>query len=67
MEVVYLQSRVFSADEILRRAESDIKESRDLVNHLMDVGYIRKPPIEILYGALERAIAQVAPASFQKV
>jgi malate dehydrogenase (oxaloacetate-decarboxylating) len=52
-----------TADEILKRAESDIKESRGLVNHLMESGYIRKPPMDLIFGALERAVAQVKAAS----
>jgi malate dehydrogenase (oxaloacetate-decarboxylating) len=50
-----------SAEEVFRRAEHDIKESRDLVQHLMDIDFIKKPPMELLEGALQRAIAQVAP------
>jgi malate dehydrogenase (oxaloacetate-decarboxylating) len=48
-----------SAEDVFKRAESDIKEARNLVDHLMEVGFIRKPPMELLYGALERAVAQV--------
>jgi malate dehydrogenase (oxaloacetate-decarboxylating) len=51
-----------SAEEIFKRAETDIRESRGLVNHLMEAGYIKKPPMDLLEGALERAIAQVKAA-----
>jgi malate dehydrogenase (oxaloacetate-decarboxylating) len=48
-------------EEVFAIAERDIRESRSLVDHLMEVGYIKKPPMELIEGALERAVAQVAP------
>jgi malate dehydrogenase (oxaloacetate-decarboxylating) len=48
-----------TAEEAFKKAETDIKESRDLVNHLMDEGYIKKPPMSMLENALQRAIDQV--------
>lgn len=48
-----------TAKDAFKKAEADIKESRALVNHLMDEGYIKKPPQKMLDGALKRAIDQV--------
>jgi malate dehydrogenase (oxaloacetate-decarboxylating) len=53
----------FSAVEIYKKAEHDIKEARDLVTHLMEAGYIKKPPLDIIQASLKRAIAQVAPSA----
>jgi malate dehydrogenase (oxaloacetate-decarboxylating) len=47
------------ADEIFEKAAKDIKEARDLTEHLMEKGFIKKPPQSILENALNRAIAQV--------
>jgi malate dehydrogenase (oxaloacetate-decarboxylating) len=52
-----------TAEEVFRRAEQDIRESRNLVQHLMDAQIIKKPPVELIEGALQRALAQVAPAA----
>jgi malate dehydrogenase (oxaloacetate-decarboxylating) len=56
---------IMTAEEILQRAEKDIKESRGLVQHLMDHGIIHKPPMDLIQGALDRAIAQVAPKKME--
>ncbi|MBN2439287.1 MAG: NADP-dependent malic enzyme [Deltaproteobacteria bacterium] len=48
-----------TAKEAFKKAEKDIKESRDMIQHLMKEGYIRKPPIGMLRNALKRAIEQV--------
>ncbi len=45
--------------EAFRQAEKDIKEARALVNHLMEEGFIKKPPLKMLQDALQRAIDQV--------
>jgi malate dehydrogenase (oxaloacetate-decarboxylating) len=47
-----------TAKEAFKKAEADIKESRALVNHLMDKKYIKKPPMKMLEKALKRAIDQ---------
>ena len=52
-----------TAVEIFKKAEHDIKESRDLVSHLMEVGFIKKPPLDIIQASLQKAIAQIAPAA----
>jgi len=48
-----------SAEEAYRKAENDIKGARELVHHLMEAGYIKKPPMSILENALNRAIEMV--------
>jgi hypothetical protein len=48
-----------TAGEAFKKAEADIKEARALVNHLMDAGFIKKPPMSMLENALKRAIDQV--------
>ena len=48
-----------TAEEAFKKAETDIKESRALVDHLMEADYIKKPPISLLEGALQRAVDQV--------
>ena len=48
-----------TAGEAFKKAETDIKEARALVNHLMDAGFIKKPPMSMLENALKRAIDQV--------
>ena len=47
------------AEEIFVRAEKDIKESRDLVHHLIEENFIKKPSTEMLDNALKRAINQI--------
>ena len=47
------------AEEVFEKAQADIRESRELVNQLMDDGYIKKPPREMLGNALRRAVEQV--------
>ena len=48
-----------SRDEVLRIAEKDITESRNLINHLMAEGFIKEPPMEMLEKALEMSIAAI--------
>ncbi len=48
-----------TAKEAFKKAEKDIKEARALVEHLMETGYIKKPPMSMLNNALKRAIDQV--------
>jgi malate dehydrogenase (oxaloacetate-decarboxylating) len=48
-----------TAGEAFKKAETDIKEARALVNHLMEAGFIKKPPMSMLENALKRAIDQV--------
>jgi malate dehydrogenase (oxaloacetate-decarboxylating) len=49
----------FTEDEIFKQAEKDIKESRGLVDHLMEEEFIKKPSTQMLDAALKRAIDQV--------
>ena len=46
-------------EEVFARAEADIRESRALIDHLMEDDYIKRPPISLLENALKRAIDQV--------
>jgi len=48
-----------TAEEVFKKAEDDIKESRSLIDHLMENEYIKKPPIAMLQDALKKAIDQV--------
>jgi malate dehydrogenase (oxaloacetate-decarboxylating) len=48
-----------SRDEVFRIAEKDIRESRELVQHLMKEGFIKEPPIEMLQQALDKTIEAV--------
>jgi malate dehydrogenase (oxaloacetate-decarboxylating) len=48
-----------TAKEAFKQAGDDIKESRKLIKHLMEEGFIRKPPLSMLRNALKRAIEQV--------
>lgn len=48
-----------SGEDAYKKAKEDIAEARALVDHLMEAGYIKKPPMSILEGALKRAIDQV--------
>ncbi|HPC84501.1 MAG TPA: NADP-dependent malic enzyme [Thermoanaerobaculaceae bacterium] len=46
-----------SREEVYRIAERDIQEAQRLHRHLMDSGFIKEPPAELLEEALRRAIA----------
>ncbi|MFC1771584.1 NADP-dependent malic enzyme [Candidatus Margulisiibacteriota bacterium] len=48
-----------TSEEAYAQAEADIKESRGLVDHLMEQGLIKKPPISLLENALERVVRQI--------
>jgi len=47
-------------EEAFKMAETDIKYSRDLTKSLVDNGFIKDPPQEMLQNALEWAVAQVS-------
>ena len=51
--------RIMPAEEIFAIADSSIKESRALIDHLMEERFIKEPPKEILTTALARAIEAV--------
>ncbi len=48
-----------SSEEVYKKAEEDIKESRALVSHLMESGYIKKPPMEILERVLKKVVEKI--------
>jgi malate dehydrogenase (oxaloacetate-decarboxylating) len=48
--------RKLSRDEVLCIAEEEIMESRNLIHHLMNEGFIKEPPIELLEQALKTAV-----------
>lgn len=48
-----------TADEAYKRASLDIKESRDLVNHMMEHNLIKKPPMSTLENVLKKTIDQI--------
>ena len=49
-----------SEQEIYQRADHDIKESRELFHHLMNEGFIRKPPISMIEESLDIAIQELS-------
>lgn len=51
--------QIYTREEIYAIAEKDIRESREMIDHLMSENFIKKPPINLLEEALERAISQV--------
>lgn len=51
--------RPLSRDEVLQRTEHDIREARRLTHHLMDQGFIHRPPRELLDRALQAAIREI--------
>lgn len=48
-----------TADEAFKRAEDDIREARNIVHKMMEMGLIKRPPQELLEAAVKRAVAQV--------
>jgi len=48
-----------TADEAFAKAEADIKEARHIVHQMMEMGLIKKPPMELIEAAVKRAVAQV--------
>jgi malate dehydrogenase (oxaloacetate-decarboxylating) len=46
-------------EEVYLKARQDISEARAVIHGLMDHGFIKKPPMELLEKALEKAVAQV--------
>lgn len=48
-----------TAEEAYTKAEKDIKESREITDKMMELGMIKKPPVEIIEAAVKRAIEQV--------
>ncbi|MBT3392885.1 MAG: NADP-dependent malic enzyme [Elusimicrobiaceae bacterium] len=45
--------------EYFKIAETDIKESRALIHHMMEVGFIKKPPKEMLESALKETLKEM--------
>ena len=48
-----------TSEQALERARTDIEEARSMIHHLMDRGYIRRPPVELVEEALAEAVASV--------
>jgi malate dehydrogenase (oxaloacetate-decarboxylating) len=48
-----------TADEAFAKAEADIKEARNIVHKMMEMGLIKRPPTELLEACVKRAVAQV--------
>ena len=46
-------------DEVFAKAKHDIDYSRSMTKALMDQGFIKAPPIEMIKATLEWAVAQV--------
>ncbi|MBW2261551.1 MAG: NADP-dependent malic enzyme [Deltaproteobacteria bacterium] len=51
--------RQMSYEQVLEKAQSDISEARSMIHHLMDEGYIRRPPVEMIEEALAEAVASI--------
>jgi len=51
--------RQLSGDEVLQRTRHDIQEARRLTHHLMDHGFVHRPPPELLDRALQAALRDV--------
>ena len=51
--------QIYTREEIYAMAEKDIRESREMIDHLMQENFIKKPPIHLLEEALQRAIKLV--------
>ena len=50
---------LMTRDEVFAKAKSDIDYSRNMTKVLMEQGFIKPPPIEMIKAALDWAIAQV--------
>ena len=48
-----------SRQEVLTQAQADIDEARGLVHHLMEQGFIKEPPSEMIDGVLEATVADI--------
>jgi len=46
-------------EELFAKAAKDIKESRDLIHHMMSEGFIEQPPADMIQKALDRAVAEL--------
>jgi malate dehydrogenase (oxaloacetate-decarboxylating) len=51
---------IHTREEIYAVAEKDIRESREMIEHLMDEEFIKKPPIEMIEKALKKTIEHCA-------
>jgi malate dehydrogenase (oxaloacetate-decarboxylating) len=47
-------------DEAFKQAQTDIDLSRGMTQKLIDQGFIKQPPVEMVENALEWAIKQVS-------
>ncbi len=47
-------------EQVLMEAKADIRESRDLVNRLMEDGFIKQPPPELIEEAVKTAVDSVS-------
>lgn len=50
---------IMTEKEVFEAASKDISESRKMIDHLMESGFINRPPQEILDKALERVLLQI--------
>ena len=48
-----------TAEQVYRKAESDILEAREITHRMMEQNLIKKPPVSILESALKHAIKSV--------
>ncbi|MEI6766750.1 MAG: NADP-dependent malic enzyme [Bacteroidota bacterium] len=49
-----------TAEEAFNKAATDIQAARDMAKHMVDYGFIKEPPQEMLEKALEWAVKQVS-------
>jgi malate dehydrogenase (oxaloacetate-decarboxylating) len=50
----------FSKEEIFEKARKDIEESRALIHHLQDEGFIKRPPLSLIEESLASAVQAVS-------
>ena len=52
-----------TADEVYKKTESDINESRTITHKMMELGLIKRPPMEMMESCVKRAVAMVKEES----
>ena len=45
--------------EVRAQAEADILESRNLIHHMMEEGFIKKPPLSMIQECVEFTVAKL--------
>jgi malate dehydrogenase (oxaloacetate-decarboxylating) len=58
--------RQMSYEQAHDAAQADITDARNMIHHLMDEGYIRRPPVEMIEEALAEAVRSIRGASVRE-